>query len=350
MPQRTRSRVEEQEATMVKNRVREYRNRKGLTQRELAAAAKTSQQQVQRVEAGSTPRFDLALRLCGALETPLDRLFPSTKSALTAAQRKGKQKFTDFLEDPELEQQMEKAGIDMDHAAWTMKYRLRGGMSGFLTLAGPERKRVWNSVNSNIGDNDTVPFVIFDSGDRTIAINRRHLLYCHFLFDAPYEHLIENDGDAEQVTDDEDEEQDGTLMVYMTDVPEPISFQVDPDSRDMNSSLEEVGVDDRTWQLQTFLFDLDTWDSQDEPHATRSFLDGDGETAFFRLADVAMVSVPITYVNVEEADGDGTDSDDAGKTSGASTTNKDWTKGKSNGSLPSHLGRRETNARLVRPC
>jgi transcriptional regulator with XRE-family HTH domain len=278
---------------MVKNRVAEYRKSRGLTQRQLAAAAKTSQQQVQRVEAGATPRFDLALRLCAALDEPMERVFPSTKSALTVAVRKGSRTVDDLLQDRQVQEEMEQAGIDMDPAVWTFRYHLRGGAKGSLAVGGLDRKRLWRNVQAD--GHDTNPFVVFDSGGRQVAINRHHLLYCHFLFDPPY-HLLSQEHEAVQ-EDGEREDDSGGLLVYLTDSPEPIGVDVEPDTSNMNDALEGNETDDDAWQLQSLFFELESWDAQDGPHTTVAVMDVDGETAFFRLADVAMVSVPLKHVN-----------------------------------------------------
>ena len=56
------------------------RRAKGLTQKQLALKAGTTQQTVQRVENGlQAPRFDLVISLCLALEVPLKELYPSAE-------------------------------------------------------------------------------------------------------------------------------------------------------------------------------------------------------------------------------------------------------------------------------
>jgi DNA-binding XRE family transcriptional regulator len=58
------------------NRLKEYRTKRKLTQVELAAAATTSQQSIQRVEAGAVPMVHLAVRLARVLKVEVDTLFP----------------------------------------------------------------------------------------------------------------------------------------------------------------------------------------------------------------------------------------------------------------------------------
>ena len=131
---------------MVPNKIRDIRKKKGLTQRQLAEAVDSSQQQIQRIETGSqSVRFDLALKICAALDTPMERIFPKTKKTLVKSRKKDNT-MEDFLSDADLKQDMEKAGVDMDPLAWTFKYRLRGGTEGFFPISSIEKKRLWRAV------------------------------------------------------------------------------------------------------------------------------------------------------------------------------------------------------------
>lgn len=63
----------------MRNRLRDVRLRKGLKQEQLAVACKTSQQQIQRIEAGTqSVKLDLAMRIASTLETTVTSLFPDT--------------------------------------------------------------------------------------------------------------------------------------------------------------------------------------------------------------------------------------------------------------------------------
>lgn len=60
----------------VHNRVREYRESLGLTQGELARAARVSRQSVNSIERGRyTPSLPLALRFAAIFECSVDELF-----------------------------------------------------------------------------------------------------------------------------------------------------------------------------------------------------------------------------------------------------------------------------------
>lgn len=65
------------------NRIRVVREELGLSQQALATKIGTSQQQVQRIEAGrQSVRHDLALKICAALGTPIGKVFPRIGKAV----------------------------------------------------------------------------------------------------------------------------------------------------------------------------------------------------------------------------------------------------------------------------
>jgi DNA-binding XRE family transcriptional regulator len=146
---------------MTSTKIRALREKKGLTQRQLAKVVGTSQQQIQRIETGvQAPRFDLAARICSALKTPMEQVFPTTKKPIAALRRKGLSAESIFR-DNEFGAGMEAAGIDMDPAVWTFKLRLRGGAMKMFPVSGPEKNRLWSAVQ------DPTEFVVFDSSGET---------------------------------------------------------------------------------------------------------------------------------------------------------------------------------------
>ena len=259
----------------MKNHIKELRNTRGLTQRQLADAVGTSQQQIQRIEAGvQTIRFDLASKISKALAADMTRVFPSAAGTM-AKHRKSAGAYID----EEASQELAQAGFDMEPADWSFKFRLRGGAEGLLPISGSEKNRLWNLVQ----DNDASTFIIFDSGNRRHAVNPQHIMFCQFLFDPPH-----------QVRHHENEEQDEEgLLFYLQDSPDPLRFDVDPDTK-LRSDEETEG---RDVQLQDLFF----WAESDNKRKL-VFTDVDGETAFFRNADVSMFSAALE--NVEPSLGD----------------------------------------------
>lgn len=275
---------------MAQNRIRELRTRKKLTQKQLAEAAGTSQQQIQRIEAGiQDVRFDLATRVSEALGEPLERVFPTTSLPLRRAKKKHTSAL-DMLADQDTVDELERAGLDMDGSQWTFVYRLRGGASGKLAIGRRDRDRLWGAVHENSG----TEFVVFDAGPRRIALNMEHLIFCQFLFDPP--------NNASVAEDKADPHRAGySLDVVLNDSAEVHNFRVEPDEVDLN---DEEDPDPTSVQLQDVFFYLDS-----DVDRRVKFQDMDGETAFFRTSDVAMISVDLEAVEPKllastEVDGD----------------------------------------------
>jgi putative transcriptional regulator len=260
---------------MPKNRIRELRVKKGMSQKQLAEAAETSQQQIQRIEAGSqNARLEVAALICRALGAAMPEVFPTTELPLSRLAKRGR-KLTDAYHDDAAVEELENAGIDMDIVVRTFVYRLRGGAEGSLPISGSEYRRLWSLVQ----DVNPLGFAVFDSGSHRYAINLDHLLFCHFLFDAPFV----ADGVASG-----DKESDYKVKFYLLDSPKPHVFGVYPDSHSLDDEEVERWQD---VQLQDLFFYAESG-----PQQRFKFTDEDGETAFFRPADVVMFSVPLRSV------------------------------------------------------
>lgn len=260
---------------MTENKVRELRKKKKITQRELADAAGTSQQQIQRIEAGKqSARFDLALAICVALDAKMTDVFPTTSGAIEAADN-SIETIADVYGRRDIRKAFSEAGLDMAPEHWMLKYRLRGGATGIVPISGPDRRRLWSLIQ---GDENS--FAVFDSEDRRYAINLKHLQYCHFLFEAfPIQTAEENSLGTEDLTD--------SISIILADAAEPLNFSVDPDRLALSD-------EDAVWedaQLQDLFFHLEIG-AEERLH----FADIDGEVAFFRTEDIALLSVPISHV------------------------------------------------------
>ena len=258
---------------MPENRIRELRLKKKLSQMELAKKAETSQQQIQRIEAGvQAVRFDLAARISGALGEPLERVFPTTELPLKRAKRRNATPH-DLLRDEETTDQLEGAGLDMDPARSVLLYRLRGGAEGPLYLAPGETRRVWALLQRE----EENAFIVFDAGGRRYAVNPAHLTFVHFLDEMP-----------DRVPEEESEDGDYVVRVTLADGSEEMPFSVDPDERSLE---DEEDPDPLSVQLQDLFYY-----AQMGTERRLKLTDEDGETASFRTQDVAMFSVPIEAV------------------------------------------------------
>lgn len=268
----------------MKNRIRELREKKKLSQRQLASLAKTSQQQLQRIESGKqTARLDLANNICQVLGFSMRDVFPEAKAALAKAKAKlSGDEAQSFLNNPDLQDELAASGIESDPREWTFKYLFRNGAQGALPIAGKEYRRLFSAVQDSSPFN---PFVLFDTPTARVALNRKYLVFSQFLYDFPQPEITNEDSVVHRIA------------VLTSALPEPLYFEADPDTEDLDADAEAEGV-----QLQDIFYFLETWSEDDQ---LITFEDIDGERAFFRNADVAMVSVPLALLpprQVEEED------------------------------------------------
>ncbi len=274
-------------AGMFENRIKELRKVKGLTQRQLAEAAATSQQQIQRIEAGhQLARFDLAARISGALGQPISKVFPSAELPLARMKRR-----IGTNDEEKMSRELEAAGLDMEPEVWTVKFRLRGGAEGAFRISGPEVNR----LNSILQDDAEVGFVVLPSVDRQYALNVKHLVFCQLLFDRP---SIEVEASPEKSFE---------VLFYLADQRDPLRFEVEPDT-----SLLEQEEDPEPLSVQ--LQDLFYYAEAGADRRRMSFVDLDGERAFFRSDDVSMFSVPLWLIepNVSDEEDEETEGDQNG--------------------------------------
>ena len=269
----------------MRNQIKKFRTKRGLSQRQLAEAAGTSQAQLQRIEAGvQEARVDLAARICTALGESLENVFPGIKKHKVFNQlADGQVKHEEVVLTEEYSKALEESGLEHSVEAWTVKYLLRGASEeGFWHVSAKEKKRLFRAFQAEHNPG----FVIFDSGAKRIAVNPKHLLYWHFLWDV-----------AAFVVEDksEDEEGAGPLTIHFAQGGTPLAFGVDGDSENFTMENLEAG-DERDMQLQILLDSLETGGADEEIIKTVNFVDEDGEVVFFRPAQVSMIEIPLWAV------------------------------------------------------
>jgi transcriptional regulator with XRE-family HTH domain len=259
----------------VKNRISALRSNLGITQKQLADAAGTSQQQIQRIESGNQSiRFDLAMRICAALHAPVEHVFPASKPVVRKLRRKGGTG-ADLLQDDGLKKGMEQAGFDMDPEIWFFKCRLRGGAERTYRVSGPDKHRLWDAVQRV----EPTKFVVFDSPSERIILNLDHLLFCHFLFEAPI--LLPEEGT----------ETSENLQVLLAGECQFLRFEIDFDQLRTGEAEEE-----NLGELASLVANAEVLTEEDEVLA---FTDMDGETAFFRASDTALIEIPLWALEPE---------------------------------------------------
>jgi transcriptional regulator with XRE-family HTH domain len=262
---------------MFVNKIKELRQAKGFTQSHLAKAAQTSQQQIQRIEAGNQhARFDLATRISSALGESISKVFPSTALPLARMKKRGS-KLSDVYRDEKASDELEEAGIDMEPAVWTLNYTLRGGAKGRFPISGPDMHHLSGILQrEEHGEDDD--FVVLPSTERQYALNLKHLVFCHLWFDPV----------SQEPVSAEAKDQSHEVEFYLADRSEPLRFDVDPDT----GSIDADYVEGLSVQLQ----DLFYYANLGTNGRRLKFVDVDGETAFFRPRDVAMFSVPLWLI------------------------------------------------------
>lgn len=261
------------------NRIVELRKRLGMTQRQLAEKADTSQQQIQRIEAGvQIARFDLAARIAVALGEPLRVVFPDTELPRPRSGRSSNLQ----LRLPDLTREeaagFAKGGIDPASDQSTLRFCLTGGVWRCLPISGIEKDKLWDVTQKTEAPDG---FIVFDSGSRRYAINPKYLSAIQFLSDSPFEGTP---------TEDEKDRRSFEVEFIMAGGGEPLKFDVDPDTK----SLEDESADSGTVQMQDLFFyaemGTDAW---------FRFTDSDGEAACVRTDMVCMFSVPLVALNPE---------------------------------------------------
>jgi DNA-binding XRE family transcriptional regulator len=265
---------------MPKNNIQKRRTKLGLSQRKLAELVGTSQQQIQRIEAGvQAARLEIATRICAALNAQMVEIFPQTKKVLPRLVLR-EDPYAELVSNERCVAEMGKAGIDTNPEFWHLRVRLRSRVEKLLPITATDQKRLWSQLQ-----NRDTEFVVLDSGDKRVAINIEHLLCWQFLWD------------AEAPIPKKSEEDDG-LYVFFSDSEKPLRFDVDADEKKLGKDDEG----DEVVQLRGLLRDLERSDED----TIVSFEDSDGEYAFFRANEISMVELPLWAVEpgLEEGEDD----------------------------------------------
>lgn len=273
---------------MKTNKVREYRKKKGLTQRQLAEMIGTSQQQVQRIEAGAqTVRIDMATSLCDVLEQNMFELFPETKPLKKKLEKffQKKQKNENEILDEKLIDELEEADIVTDPTVYSIKILLANNKEHFFDLTKHEYQRVFKSMQREHDAKNN--FVVFDSEGDTIVLNLDHVLYIHFLWD-PLKVNIP------------DEKRADTVEVHLYGMDKHMEFEVEmDDTDDYEDSKLCVGP------LSNLISIAEEYDIVGEKMF--SVEDIDGEWAFFNAKNTMLIKIPISKITTDFEDRDDED-------------------------------------------
>jgi transcriptional regulator with XRE-family HTH domain len=273
---------------METNRLRQLRTRKKMSQKALADAVGTSQQQIQRIESGQTVRHQMALDLCAVLGCTMSALFPRARKALKRIEEQRPRVFGD-LEDDVVEAASD-GGVELDPRDYFVKVHLRSGLERVYSVARKEAERLARYLDRfgwNDDDERHDIFFEFDSDDAQVVIARTELRYVHFLFECGG---VAEGGDNASG----DEPEDTEIRVYFKDSTEPVVFHSYPDP-------PRSELDEEFGQLGEFLYGLV---QTARPHHFRGFEDVDGETVSLNVGSLAVVEVPHYLVDPPDEDDD----------------------------------------------
>lgn len=261
----------------MENRVRQVRKARNLSQRDLAELAGTSQQQIQRIEAGRiAAKLELAARISAALEKPLNSVFPGAARVLKGAEKE--MATTKCLPDTAW-QEMRHIGLEGDPRVWTWKVLLRGHTEPMhFPISAAAHSYLYSAIQREGGDDGSMSFVVFDTEDRRIALNLSQLAFCQFLFEY---------GETEE----EVEKESCNVEIFFNGIEASLSVEVDVDDGDPDDEDDEG-------QCRYMLYMLETFTAPSDRYRLR---DVDGEDAFVRAGDIALLAVPLQVVEPEQA-------------------------------------------------
>lgn len=273
------------------NNIKKIRQILGWTQAELAERAGTSQQNIQRIEAGSqNAKLDLAIKICVALDKSMAEVFPKSEKAFLSALERGTPP-EELVSDLNFCRDLSSSGVENVPIVHSITVYLKGGVIRNLPVSTQEDfRRIRSSFNEEI---NRTSFVVFDSWQHRIALNKNQVVACQFLFDP---------GRTLPVPDD-----DQAVEILTPDFAEPIKIKVDADTAAFDQDEDEdVTLEDI--QLQSAFSDAE--DAEFQPGEFSSLIDEDGEDVLIRWDHVTMFSVPLAlcepamFLNDDEDDED----------------------------------------------
>lgn len=270
---------------MSANKVKKIRTQLSISQRELAERAGTSQQQIQRIEAGKiTTSLSLAKAICIALGKPLEVVFPEAGKALHELRDEIQE--TRQLTDEALSK-VSSTGIEVDTRQWQFKVTLNGQPEPLLFPIDAAEKRRLHSLVQGETDDSTVQFIVFHTGFARYALNLSEVSLCQFLHEKPGHVGSNADTGAEEY-------QEHDVFITMTKGGPSVWMDVPAESSE-----------DETAQLAHILYMIEggATDASDRYRIT----DIDGTETFIRAGSVALLQISLSALGEGESD---TESDD----------------------------------------
>ncbi|MFM0607654.1 helix-turn-helix transcriptional regulator [Paraburkholderia sediminicola] len=251
----------------MRNNLKSLRKAAGLTQAKLAEEAGTSQQQIQRIEAGTVvTRVILAAKLAKALGVSAAQIFPEMAELVSSI----KTPIGDY--DDRTLDKCDDTGVDLDPRLWTLKILLRGHKDPmYFQVSSREKRRVADLLNADFDGGDSPQLCAFESHTSAVLVNLTHVVFAHILYDMFAE---PNPSEKEPVS------------VYLVGRVKPLKF-------DVESDFGTPGAEDDCGQFRGLLLSESFGVS---PGTRLTFTDCDGEQVFIRASALALIDIPLWVV------------------------------------------------------
>ncbi|MCA7014570.1 helix-turn-helix transcriptional regulator [Dickeya dadantii] len=255
---------------MPQNKIKQFRTQLSITQRELAEMVGTSQQQIQRIEAGKiAAKLGLAQAICAVLNKPLGAVFPDGDEVLKEFRTYRSQTDEDLND-------FAASGIEIDNCTWFVKLYLRGHQDSLVLPISAADKRRFYAYFQEKAYPGVERFFVFDSDRHRYALNTREVAFHQFLFEPLVP--VSNDENA-----NEEDDYYYNVLITLENGGPVIGLSVESDEPE-DEDTGDLG------QLEAFFGMLEC-----DPEPTERYVitDIDGEDAFIRMGSIAMVKVSL---------------------------------------------------------
>lgn len=268
---------------MKPTRIRKHRIEAGLTQLHLAKAADVPLNTVRRAEDHLVIRLDHALRISDALKAEPATLFPATGPDIDWIKQSGGERDPNAAD--EARETMARAGIDLDRSLWTIRLRMRSGISRSYPVSSLEIDRLSTCLDN---EEERNTFFVFDTDTHVVVVNPQHVESAGMLGDfgpAPGFRL-----------DEDDQYLSGKVRVRLGRRTRVFYVgQDDPSEADPQSP----DYDGHPGQFRDLVHGLEMYPDQ-MPFV--SFEDIDEERFFLRTKSIQLMEIPLGIVSAREHD------------------------------------------------
>ncbi|NHZ93228.1 hypothetical protein F2P45_30080 [Massilia sp. CCM 8733] len=146
---------------------------------------------------------------------------------------------------------------------------------------------IFDRVQDEEDETEQLTFMVFDTDDLRVAINLREMVFCHLLWDAGFTFAL-SDKQVKIANDDDDPRE--SVQVFFSGECTPLLFGAESETCPK--------IENERSYFNTIFFSMTFGGIQ--RHQRLHFVDEDGESAFLRAGDVAMLTVPLWVLDPDE--------------------------------------------------